>query len=287
MWLVLVALVALTALSVVGAFLGTDRAHAMFNSIPLAAYWFAMLALLAAGLYLFKRLIRSPGLLAAHLGPLLILAGGMYSSDAGHRFARNTLGSKKITEGYIPLPVTGGVDRQMLDKSYKKVIGHLPFSLGLRKAWEEHYTPWRLAVWPSPTLEDGKLVSRPAELIDWAVGEEIAVPHTEFTLKVLQYLPGHRIVFPEKLKGTLHVTGPEGETKSIPAEVGKTARLAKANVTLKIAKAFTHAVVHFEPHKHASDTGRDLNPVLEVALQWPDNKTTSRLVAMRASPLPS
>ncbi|TFG42203.1 MAG: hypothetical protein E4H48_04985 [Syntrophobacterales bacterium] len=278
MWVALLALVALTILSIVGAFKGTTEARKLFNSIPMAVYWFAVVALLVAGLCLFKRLIRSPGLLAAHVGPLLILAGGMYSSDAGHQFARDVLGSEKTPDGYIPLRVTGDSSNELLDGSYRNTVGYLPFSLAMEKAWEEYYIPWQLVLVPAPVArEDGTLIPRSQELIDWAVGQEVALPHTAVTLKVLDYLPGSSPVYPKDLQGTLEVTGPDGAKEVRPAKLGQEVHLEKPKVTLQINKIFTRAVVHLKPSRHFTDTGSALNPALGVDLLWPDGRRTQQL----------
>ena len=63
LWAVLGGVTLLLALSIIGAFLGDERARVLFNSLPLAVFWLLLLGLLAAGLIYFKRLIHSPGLL--------------------------------------------------------------------------------------------------------------------------------------------------------------------------------------------------------------------------------
>ncbi|HAU37459.1 MAG TPA: hypothetical protein DCX07_07035 [Phycisphaerales bacterium] len=51
-WASLGAIAALLCLCAVGAFLGSARATALFNSLPLAAGWFLLAAMLVAGLLL-------------------------------------------------------------------------------------------------------------------------------------------------------------------------------------------------------------------------------------------
>jgi len=101
LWLVRVAIVVLAVLSIVGAFLGADRAKDLFNSAPLIAYWFVLAALLAAGFVFFKRLIRSPAALGMHLGSLLVLVGAMWGSEAGHAVGRTLFDSEKVPGGYM------------------------------------------------------------------------------------------------------------------------------------------------------------------------------------------
>ena len=83
LWAVLAAIVLLTGLSIYGAFIGADRAETFFTSVPLAVYWFASVALLVAGIALFRRLLRVPALLLMHAGCILVVLGMMWGSKPG------------------------------------------------------------------------------------------------------------------------------------------------------------------------------------------------------------
>ncbi|KKL75232.1 hypothetical protein LCGC14_2056900, partial [marine sediment metagenome] len=48
-WGALVTIAILLALSIIGAFLNTERAKVLFNSIPVVIFWLLLLGLLAAG----------------------------------------------------------------------------------------------------------------------------------------------------------------------------------------------------------------------------------------------
>ena len=87
LWMTLMGIIIITALSIVGAFMGAERAGRMFRSIPMVVFWILFVVLLATGLLLFRRLLRSPALLAAHLGVLLVLLGAMRGSQQGHHLA--------------------------------------------------------------------------------------------------------------------------------------------------------------------------------------------------------
>ena len=75
LWATLIGIVLWTALSIVGAFMGDQRAGRMFSSPPMAVFWIVFTALFIVGLLAFPRLRRSPGLLALHVGTALILGG--------------------------------------------------------------------------------------------------------------------------------------------------------------------------------------------------------------------
>ena len=65
----------LVVLSVVGAFLGPERARAMFNSPPMAALWLLLAGGLLVGPVLSGRLRRSAALVAVHLVAGLVIVG--------------------------------------------------------------------------------------------------------------------------------------------------------------------------------------------------------------------
>jgi len=99
MWMGLVVIILLTVLSIYGAFINTENAQAFFNSVPLAVYWVFFTLLLIVGLFLFPRLIHTPGLLLIHLGCIAILAGGLWGSNDGHKLQKKLLGRIKMPSG--------------------------------------------------------------------------------------------------------------------------------------------------------------------------------------------
>jgi hypothetical protein len=101
LWAALIAVILLVLLSVYGAFLGAERARAFFNSLPLAVYWFALIALLVAGFIAFRRLLQIPSLLLMHLGSILVLLGALWGSNGGHALAKRIFGVDKIPEGQM------------------------------------------------------------------------------------------------------------------------------------------------------------------------------------------
>lgn len=143
---------ALAALCIVGAFLGADRARAMFNSPPLCAFWGLLTLLLIVGIVAWRTPRRSPGLLAVHAGLLLILAGGIWGSRAAHDWRGNFLNSNgvKSAEGYLllsPHDAENNVSSQLWNlppNAPPEPTDSLPFEIKVRRAWLEYYPPEEL-----------------------------------------------------------------------------------------------------------------------------------------------
>ena len=163
LWAVLGVIALLLILSVVGAFLGPDRAWLLFNSTPLAVFWLLLTGLLIAGFVCFKRLLRQPGLLTVHLGSVLILGGAMYGSVSGHRLAQNLTGREKIPYGFMKI-YEGQSSNLLLDGDFKQQIAELPFSLHLRDFRIEYYDkpPGQIRDYKSDlvVLEQGREVAQ-------------------------------------------------------------------------------------------------------------------------------
>jgi len=129
----------LAALCIVGAFLGAERARAMFNSGPAVVFWFVTAGLLAARLLSGVGSPRSsPALFAALLGALLVVGGGMCASETGHRLAAWLFGKRKVPSGYMLLPV-GAESNRLFDAEFEREVGRLPFSLRLRRFWIDYF----------------------------------------------------------------------------------------------------------------------------------------------------
>jgi len=144
LWAALIAIVALTCFSIYGAFLGADRARVFFNSLPLVVYWLALAALLAAGIVVFRRLLRVPALLMMHLGCILILFGGLWGSKTGHALQKRLLGIEKVQESQMALLENTEDNRVRLSDSNDLV--DLPFSVRLGEFRIEYYEPGELIV---------------------------------------------------------------------------------------------------------------------------------------------
>ncbi len=165
LWAALIAIVLLTCFSIYGAFLGAERAKEFFNSLPLAVYWFAFVALLIVGIVLFRRLRRVPALLLMHVGCILILAGGLWGSQAANTVQRQLLGIDKVQEGQMPILEGTAENRVMLADNNDTY--QLPFSIRLADFRVEYYDvgtlmvrdeagrTWRTAAEPGKTLTLG------------------------------------------------------------------------------------------------------------------------------------
>jgi hypothetical protein len=143
LWAALTLILFLIALSIYGAFIGAEAAQAFFNSIPLAIYWLAFAALLIAGVVAFHRLLHIRGLFLIHLGCMLVLAGGIWGSQAGLRIQDMLFGTDTIRAGQMV--IYEGTDEKAVageDDSEKE----LPFAIKLVDFRLEYYEPGQLLI---------------------------------------------------------------------------------------------------------------------------------------------
>ena len=122
------ALAALGVLAVVGAFTGDDEAREMFTSWPLVAFWFLLCGLLAAGFIVFGSFRRRIGMAAMHVGCVLVIAGSMWSSQAGHEL-QGWLGIDKAPRGCAILESRPAATKTML---YDERLKELPVEAAAR-----------------------------------------------------------------------------------------------------------------------------------------------------------
>ena len=276
----LVVIASLGVLSIVGARLGAGAARLLFNSIPMAAFWVALAALLVAGFLVFRGLRsrlwtpRGLGLAAVHAGCVLILIGGMVGSDAGHRLAGWLLGSEKIRSGYMT--IDEGTATPVVHDGQDELLGRLPFAVGLVDFQLEHYgppCPWMLGVnAPSP------IHGRPPrqQEIDWAVGKEVPIPFTDARVKVLTYMPGARPAYAEGAGPTIRITDAAGNAHSLPAEAGREIALTEPAGVLRVVQVFTCLAVR--GGKAVDIPGPDANPAVKVEFKAADGEVKDRFV---------
>ena len=157
LWACLIAIAALAVLSVYGAFLGADRAQRFFNSVPVAVFWGTFVALLAAGIVAFRRLLWVPSLLLMHLGCILVLVGAMWGSQLGQDLQKRFLGTEMIRKGQMPILEGTAENRVMVADSND--TRELPFSIRLRDFRIEYYEPGDLYVYN----REGRRWKLPAE----------------------------------------------------------------------------------------------------------------------------
>jgi len=144
LWAALIAIILLTAFSIYGAFMGAERARAFFNTLGLTLYWFALAALLVVGIVVFRRLLRVPALLLMHVGCILVVAGSLWGSKAGHTVGKRLFGIDKILEGRMAVLERSEDSRVRLADGND--IAELPFSVRLKDFRIEYYRPGQLMI---------------------------------------------------------------------------------------------------------------------------------------------
>ncbi|MCJ7729951.1 MAG: cytochrome c biogenesis protein ResB [Sedimentisphaerales bacterium] len=143
LWAALALILLLIALSIYGAFIGAEAAQAFFNSIPLAIYWLAFAALLVSAVAIFRRLLHIRGLFLIHIGCVLVLAGGIWGSQAGLKIQDMLFGTDTIRAGQMV--IYEGTDEKAVageDDSEKE----LPFAIKLVDFRLEYYQPGQLLI---------------------------------------------------------------------------------------------------------------------------------------------
>ncbi len=277
LWAVLGGVSLLLVLSIIGAFLGDERARVLFNSLPLAVFWILLLGLLVVGLLYFKRLIRSPGLLGVHLGSLLILAGAMYGSDAGHALAAKLFDSKKIPSADMQIFESQTENRVMATGETQ--FSRLPFRVGLKDFWIEYYQPWPLIARTLTDDQDGRKKWE-RNIIDWTKGQDVAIPNTKIRLRVLEYLETARPIYAGGFGRVLEITQPDGKKNTIPAQVGQELVLEEPHLHLRIARVFSNLKVQTSGKEHQviNMPGPPTNPALKIHIDLGDGQKTHRYV---------
>ncbi|HIJ53234.1 MAG TPA: hypothetical protein HPP66_08780 [Planctomycetes bacterium] len=137
-------IILLILVSIYGAFVGAERAQKFVNTLPLTVYWLAFVLILIAGLVVFRRLVRVPSLSLIHVGCILILAGAMWGSDAGHKLQSRFFGIDKIRTGRMA--IYEGESENLVALEGGEHVKELPFSIKLQDFRLEHYKPEYLRV---------------------------------------------------------------------------------------------------------------------------------------------
>lgn len=182
MWLALVLIIVLTVLSIYGAFIGAEQAQQFFNQPPLVVYWTALAILLIVGIAAFRRLLRVPGLLLMHAGCVLILTGGMWSSQGGHNLQKKLFGIDKIRSGRMAIYEGKSENHVFLDGTNDQK--ELPFSLKLNDFKIEYYQPVYLYV----LSRDGGQLKIPVE-----IGKEFPLGEGAGNIKILKSFENFKI----------------------------------------------------------------------------------------------
>ena len=138
LWTTLVAIGLLAILSISAAFWPADRAKQFFNSTALAIFWYALAVLLLVALVGFSLSNRKTSVLIIHTGLFLVIAGSMWSSQAGHQLAEQLLGIKKIPIGYMIIPQNQS-QNHVLSKNLTQQMGELPVDIKLKNFHCQYY----------------------------------------------------------------------------------------------------------------------------------------------------
>ncbi len=299
LWLAILVLLNLAELALVGAFLTTEDAYGMFNTLPMAAFLVFFLLLLAAGFFAFKRLVYSPGLLMIHLGCLVALFGAMQSSELGHYLAKSLRlpGYPKIRKGQMYIRV-GDASSDVIVDAETEAKRTLPFSVNAKDFWIESYGPWKLRLLRPDTVKaDGTEIPSRVKEIEWVKGEAVDLPPTDVRrqtvqlmferlwldpiasvpsdtrLKVLEYYDGAQVEFEKAVPAELRIgDAPEELTAVLPAEVGRTVTLREPEMTLRVKRLFTRFSIGIGPdgQRQFTNTGLVLNPVMAVSAERPN-----------------
>ncbi len=241
-------LLALAALSVYGALIEADACGEFFTSVPLLIYWVVLGVLLALGFVLFPRLIRNPGMGALHAGCLLVLLGGFWNSEPGHRLQRDWLGIDKTLEFAF-----------RLHEGQRAPIEGAGFSVGLERFWLEFYpaddpnwpaTLWRLADPVDPNSY------RPVETIELADGWQ-AGPDGNVAFRVAESI----IRLPGQTQPALVVADAAG-LRSVPAKKGTTVSLSDPNGAVRVVGIERNLAARMGPMASVS-----LGEALEVSVE--------------------
>jgi len=211
MWFALLVIVALIVLSVLGAFYGADRAKLLFNSVPLRFFWYAFAALSVIGFVEFPRLLKKPGLLMIHAGFLLVLAGGMWGSQEGHRIAKRFFGINKIPNGYM-LINESQTEKHVMNQDFTQLLGELDFEIKLNDFRIEYY---KADYEPIPMLYIKTSTGQQLQLIAKA-GEEISLG--QGSIKILKTFTDFKINFEDGQKTI--IDGPnQGANPAVKVEI--------------------------------------------------------------------
>jgi hypothetical protein len=291
LWAGLTLIISLIFFSIYGAFIGAENAEEFFNRFPLAVYWSAFAILLVVGFVVFRRLIRVPGLLLMHAGCILILAGGMWGSRAGYALQKKLLGIEKVRTGQITIyegqsenhVILQNEDQKYLfsiEPGFASDLDNRTVSEELRQEFEKH----------QKALSQHVKVSVKLGRNAWVITDNLnayIVRKKDDALNI--YDPTQELPFSIGLKdfrieyyepAFLEYEIGEGQSRSVPAEVGQEFDLGPELGKAKITRAFENFKMSLEDGKRIAfdDPHPGSNPALEVQMTAPDGQVTTQYV---------
>ena len=204
-WVGLALLGVLFVLSIYGAFLGSTRAKAFFNSPPLMAFWMFLTAGLLISLTMSRFMSGEPrniGPLLMHLGALFVLAGAMWGSETAHNLRKNLFGGRKFQTGRMVI-YERKTEKHVFAESSGKLI-ELPFAVKLNDFRIEYYEPAYLQI----QSVDGESWTLPVQ-----IGSEVLLDSDLDSVTVLRSFENFRI----KVEGDEKIAIDSNSTGSNPA----------------------------------------------------------------------
>jgi len=137
LWVTVIGTANMVQLCGLTAYLGVEHTWILFNSHAGMLMWIGLTGLLVAGLVLFPRLARRPGLLTMHVACVLILIGAMMSSQEGMSWLDRFSKRKRIYKAYMRLGV-GQRSRSVTDRKGQP-YDELPFEVECKQFRMEYY----------------------------------------------------------------------------------------------------------------------------------------------------
>ncbi len=265
MWAALAMIGVLVCLSVVGAFLGAESASELFRSVSAAAFWWGFAALVVVGFAAFSGMRRCAGLLAAHLGVLLILGGAMWGSSPAHALRAKLTGRSGPHTGVMQIEV-GTSDDRVFTMSESGAPQRLDFSQKLEKFWIEYYPPeereWMFhAVTRDPDAPGGIAQQR----IYPSGRGKISIPFSDTHVELLDYVTA------DESRASLLVSTDDA-TAIVPLSTDAPVSVELLSARLKVLRVFRNLRVSQRAEELIVEDSplQGSNPAVEVELTFAD-----------------
>ena len=294
LWVALSLILLLIFLSIYGAFLGAERAKNFFSSLPLAVYWIALTALLIVGVVMFHRLVRVPALGLIHVGCILILAGSICGSQAGHKLQKKLFGIDKVPTGQMTIYEGYSKNHVVLENRYQILLfsaepkfqsdlDNSSISQELRQEFEENQIP---------LSEQATVSFEPRDGI-WVITDKLKLYSVRKEYGRLNiYDPIRELPFHVRLKDFqleyykpdyLQIQSGQGKNWRIPVEIGREIPLGEDFGTIKVVRQFESFKIKVENGQSVpyDDPNSPPNPALEVQLKSLQGDVVTRYVFER------
>jgi len=290
MWAALALIIALTVLSVYGAFIGAERAQEFFNRIPMAVYWAGFALALAVAIVVFPRLIRQPGMLLVHAGCILILAGGGWGSRIGFEMQKKLFGIDRIPKGQMV--IYEGQTTNQVEMDTNKFL----FSLGLEFEHSFHGSTIPKELQQEFEKSQAPLSQNATIRIlqgrnGWQVADnvrEYSVKKGNGRLNVYLTREMKELPFAIKLRDfrleyypiNLLIQTRDGRSWKVPVEFGRQVSLGDDLGTITVVKSFENFKIGIEGGKNVpvDDPRPGSNPALEVLVTQPDGQMATKYI---------